>query len=614
VSPEPGRARPAEILVVGDLNPDLVLTGDVVPRFGQAEQLLDDADLVLGGSAGIAAHGLARLGRAVSLVAAVGDDALGRTLVEQLTTAGVDVRHVLVRANVPTGLTVVLSTGEDRGMLTRPGAIASLSATEVLEAATALLADGLRHVHVSSYFLQPRLASALPDLLGRLRELGLTTSLDTNADPDDRWEGVDDLLPHLDVLLPNRAEAMALGRDADPRRAAKALAARGPLTVVKDGAHGAFAVTPDGEVVEEPGSPVVVVDATGAGDTFDAAFVAAWLDDSGLETALHGAVTAGRHSVTRTGGTAGQPTRADLARAPSASRESHVRAEIARQPEAWARATALAGESAHLFPRPGESVAVIGCGTSWFMASAYAALRESRGQGRTDAFAASELPSDRRYDRVVAISRSGTTTEVVRAIETAGAWVLAITAVAGTPVPEAADDAVVLDFADEQSVVQTVFATTTLSLLRASLGESLDRVVEQARQVLAGEPPLPRALADADQISFLGSGWAYGVAQEAALKLREAAQLWTESYLQMEYRHGPIAVAQPGRAVWILGTPAAGLVDDVLATGATLVGDALDPQVDLVRAQLLAVDRAERSGLDPDRPRHLTRSVVLADS
>lgn len=293
----------------------------------------------------------------------------------------------------------------------------------------------------------------------------------------------------------------------------------------------------------------------------------------------------------------------------------HVRTEIARQPEAWARAASLArGGVEDLLPQPGETVAVIGCGTSWFMASAYAVLREARGQGPTDAFAASELPTQRHYDRVVAISRSGTTTEVVRAIDSVRTRVLAITAVTDTPVAGAADDVVVLDFADEQSVVQTVFATTALSLLRASTGEDLDPVLAQARQVLAGDAPLPPALGEVGQISFLGSGWAYGLASEAALKLREAAQLWTDSYLQMEYRHGPIAVAEPGRAVWILGTPAAGLVGDVLATGAALVDDALDPQADLVRAQLLAADRAERNGLDPDRPRHLTRSVVLADS
>ncbi|MGC4109343.1 MAG: SIS domain-containing protein [Nocardioides sp.] len=293
---------------------------------------------------------------------------------------------------------------------------------------------------------------------------------------------------------------------------------------------------------------------------------------------------------------------------------SHVREEIARQPESWGRAAALAAQLGDALPRSGESVAVIGCGTSWFMAAAYAALREGRGQGRTDAFAASELPTNRGYDRVVAISRSGTTTEVVRAIEAVDSPVVAITGVAGTPVPEASRHAVVLDFADEQSVVQTVFATTTLALLRASLGESVEQVAEQARQVLAGGSTLPGALATVGQISFLGSGWAYGVAQEAALKLREAAQLWTESYLQMEYRHGPIAIAEPGRAVWVLGRPVTGLTDDIAATGATLVDDELDPMADLVRAQLLASDLAERAGLDPDRPRHLTRSVVLAES
>jgi fructoselysine-6-P-deglycase FrlB-like protein len=271
-----------------------------------------------------------------------------------------------------------------------------------------------------------------------------------------------------------------------------------------------------------------------------------------------------------------------------------VRAEIARQPDSWVRALALAGEVADLLPRPGESVAVVGCGTSWFMAASYAALREHRGRGRTDAFAASELPAQRDYDRVVAISRSGTTTEVVRAIDAVRAPVVAITAVAGTPVAEVASE--------------------TLVLLRASLGESLGEVVDQARGVLAGDAPLPPALTEASQISFLGSGWAYGVAQEAALKLREAAQLWTDSYVQMEYRHGPIAVAEPGRAVWVMGEAVPGLVDDIVATGATLVDGDLDPLADLVRAQLLAADRADRKGLDPDRPRHLTRSVVLADS
>jgi fructoselysine-6-P-deglycase FrlB-like protein len=248
------------------------------------------------------------------------------------------------------------------------------------------------------------------------------------------------------------------------------------------------------------------------------------------------------------------------------------------------------------------------------MATAYAGLREAAGQGRTDAFAASELPAGREYDRVVAISRSGTTTEVVRAVTPVRSPVLAFTAVADTPVEEAATDTVVLDFADERSVVQTVFATTTLMLLRASLGATVDDVVAQARAVLAGQHRLDPAMTSVDQISFLGRHWAFGIAQEAALKFREACRLWTESYPQMEYRHGPIAVAEPGRAVWVLGDSVPGLAEEVRRTGALLVDDDLDPLVDLVRAQLLAVDRAEAAGLDPDRPRSLARSVVLADS
>jgi fructoselysine-6-P-deglycase FrlB-like protein len=292
----------------------------------------------------------------------------------------------------------------------------------------------------------------------------------------------------------------------------------------------------------------------------------------------------------------------------------HVRREIARQPEAWTRAAALAPDLTGILPRPGESVAVIGCGTSWFMAAAYAGLREAAGAGLTDAFAASELPTGRSYDRVVAISRSGTTTEVERAVEATRSPVVAITAVAGTTLATVASDAVILDFADEQSVVQTVFATTALMLLRASLGEDLDPVIAQAREVLAGRHPLDDALGEVGQITFLGGHWAFGVAQEAALKLREASQLWTEAYPQMEYRHGPIAVAEPGRAVWVLGTAVPDLADEVRRTGALLVDDDLDPVADLVRAQILAADRAAARGLDADRPRHLARSVVLADS
>jgi CRISPR-associated protein Cas5a/b/c len=294
----------------------------------------------------------------------------------------------------------------------------------------------------------------------------------------------------------------------------------------------------------------------------------------------------------------------------------HITDEIRSQPQAWRRAAGLAPALAAALPQPGERVAVVGCGTSWFMAESYAMLREGSGNGETDFFAASQFPSGRRYDRILAITRSGTTTEVLDVLATADCPTTVITADAATPVAEAADQLIELGFADEQSVVQTVFATTSLMLLRASLGEPLDAVITQAELVLA-EPALATladpALLGAGQYTFLGQGWVHGIAREAALKMREAAQAWTESYPQLEYRHGPIAIAQPGRVVWVLGQPAPGLLEDIKATGATSICDELDPLADLVRIQLLAVRLAEAVGLDPDRPRHLTRSVILGD-
>ena len=285
--------------------------------------------------------------------------------------------------------------------------------------------------------------------------------------------------------------------------------------------------------------------------------------------------------------------------------------EIHSQPEVWARAAAMGAVATDL-PAHGERVAVIGCGTSWFMAMCYAVLRETAGMGWTDAFTATELPPDRAYDRVVAITRSGTTTEVLDALGMLRGRVptVAITGDPATPVTEAADAVVALDFADERSVVQTRFATTVLALLRASLGEDLAPVVEDAREAL--DRPVEGYLA-ATQVSFLGNGWTVGLAHEAALKLREAAQAWTESYPAVEYRHGPVSVAEPGRLTWLLGDAPEGLEHEIAATGATFVHHAdLDPMAALVVAQRTAVALALRRGLDPDQPRNLTRSVILA--
>lgn len=290
---------------------------------------------------------------------------------------------------------------------------------------------------------------------------------------------------------------------------------------------------------------------------------------------------------------------------------SHAQDELTSQPECWTRAAGLAPEHSAVLPAAGERVAVVGCGTSFFMAQAFAALREGGGHGETDAFAASEFPYGRSYDRVLALSRSGTTTEVLGLLGRVRGQsrTTAITADPKTPVMRAADNVIVLDFADERSVVQTRFATSAVTLLRAHLGLHTESVVADARTAL--KAPLPEQLVDCAQFTFLGRGWTVGLANEAALKMREAALAWTEAYPAMEYRHGPISITTAGRATWMFGDAPDGLAQQVGDTGGLWIDGNLDPLAELVRVQRLAVTIAAGRGLDPDRPRHLTRSVIL---
>jgi fructoselysine-6-P-deglycase FrlB-like protein len=285
--------------------------------------------------------------------------------------------------------------------------------------------------------------------------------------------------------------------------------------------------------------------------------------------------------------------------------------EIVSQPACWRRAGMLAADVAASLPARGERVAVAGCGTSWFIAQSYAAAREQAGQGETDAFTASEMPPGRHYDRVVALSRSGTTTEILQLLDRLSGTVptVAITAVAKAPIGLIADDVIDLGFADEESVVQTRFATTELALLRAHLGIDPGPAADAAERVLA--TPLPAELLAARQFSFLGTGWTYGLANEAALKLREAAGVWTESYPAMEYRHGPVAVTGEGSVVWLFGTEPDGLAGEIAAAGGTAWFGPEDPMAELVRVHLLALALGRARGLDPDRPRNLARSVIL---
>lgn len=290
---------------------------------------------------------------------------------------------------------------------------------------------------------------------------------------------------------------------------------------------------------------------------------------------------------------------------------THVEDEIVSQPGCWAAAAALAPSSRTSLPRPGERVAVVGCGTSYNMALAYAYLREDAGQGLTDAMAASELRPRRQYDRFLFLSRSGTTTEVLDALEQVpgGTPTSAITADANSPLATQAQSTVVLDFASEQSIVQTRFATSLLVLLRAHLGEDVAPLIDDASRAV--DAALPAGVRAAKRFTFLGRDWNIGLAFEAALKLRESAQAATEAYPAMEFRHGPISVIDAESVVWSLGLPPVDLAADLEPTGATFVVGTLDPLAELIRAQRVAVELATARHLDPDHPRHLAFSVIL---
>lgn len=289
---------------------------------------------------------------------------------------------------------------------------------------------------------------------------------------------------------------------------------------------------------------------------------------------------------------------------------THAEIEIFSQPEIWERTIAHYPSVAKLLPEHGKRVAFVGCGTSWFMSMSVAALREERGLGESDAFTASEFPYGRNYDMVVAITRSGTTTEVVELLRKIdGTPTVVITAVDGSPVTQLADETILLDFADEESVLQTRYATAALALLRTHFGEDLSPLIEACRGAL--ERPLDETLLLAEQIAFLGTGWTVGLAHEAALKTRESSQFWAEAYPAMDYRHGPISIAQPGRVTWIFGDVPEGLESDVKALGAHFEKSNEDPMVHLVYAQRVAVAISQARGLDTDNPRGLARSIVL---
>lgn len=297
------KMRPFDILIPGEINPDLILSGDVEPQFGQAEKLVGSAVLTVGSSSVITACGAARLGLKVAFIGVCGDDLFGHFMLDEMTKRGVDVSAVRVDPHQQTGLTVILNKGNDRAMLTYPGAIAALRAEDVTDD----LLRRARHLHVASYFLQDALRPGLPDLFARARALGLTTSLDTNWDPSGEWQGVLDLLSLTNVLFLNEAEARLLTGAESVDLAAERLANRVETLVIKLGETGALGVR-NGQKIQVPSISVQVVDTVGAGDSFDAGFLYGYLHGWSLDRSLRLAVVCGALSTQAAGGIAAQPT------------------------------------------------------------------------------------------------------------------------------------------------------------------------------------------------------------------------------------------------------------------------------------------------------------------
>ncbi len=305
--------KPFDILVAGEINPDLILSGNVIPEFGQVEKLVNDASLTIGSSSAIFACGAARLGLKVAFIGVCGDDVFGRFMLDEMQKRGVDVGNVIVHPNGQTGLSVILnqpfdygsrpSAQGDRAILTHLGLIAELQASAI---ADSLLAQA-RHLHVASYFLQTKLQPDLPALFKRARSLGLTTSLDTNYDPSEKWIGFDELLEVTNVFLPNEAEAKSLAGAENVHEAADRLNVRVEALAIKSGKDGALGMS-KGERIRMESIPVNVVDTVGAGDSFDAGFIYGYLNGWDLKKSLRLACVCGALSTQRAGGTDGQPT------------------------------------------------------------------------------------------------------------------------------------------------------------------------------------------------------------------------------------------------------------------------------------------------------------------
>ena len=295
-----------DVATVSDMCVDLVVSGNVRPEFHQVEQIVGDYSLELGGSANIFSTQLAKLGARAGVLGYVGADMFGEFALQELDQIGVDTTRVKKLSSLKTGIGIHLNEKHDRAMLTYPGSIDATQAEDLDET----LLHFCRHWHLASYFLLRSLRSSWPQWIQKCREADMTTSLDTNWDPDKRWDGVAELLPYIDVFLPNEAEALSLTGETDVWQAARVLAAYGPLTVVKCGEKGAIAMKGNqtwqinGSDCQD--SALSIVDTTGAGDNFDAGFLRAWLLGCDIDFSLRLGHRCALSSLSSLGGIRGQ--------------------------------------------------------------------------------------------------------------------------------------------------------------------------------------------------------------------------------------------------------------------------------------------------------------------
>lgn len=294
--------RDFDVLAAGDLNVDLILSGAALPQPGR-EVLAGGARYAVGGSAGIFAVNAAALGLSVALAARVGDDVPGQFLRDELRAARVETSGIITIAGSPTGVTVVfgLAGQHQKALVTCRGAMEELNERDVPDA----LLGRAQHVHLASYYLLPRLQADFARLIERVRAAGATISLDTNDDPSEQWSGgLPQLLRGVDVFFPNRREALAIARESDLCRAGEKLAALCGIVAIKADADGALLFTDGGRTrLRAAAEPVKFVEATGAGDSFDAGFLARWLGGATLEECLRFANACGARAVTAEGGT-----------------------------------------------------------------------------------------------------------------------------------------------------------------------------------------------------------------------------------------------------------------------------------------------------------------------